>query len=152
MPGFRLVVFRSMPIYFGSLVKSARSKSCHPCQIPVSFGQMYKLVVFVPEKALEKVSTAICSAGAGHVPYGTMAGKIGRKYDNCTFYSKGTGTFRPLKGARPNIGKIDKLEKVIEYRLETIVPGKILKKVITAMKRAHPYEEPAYDVYPLKAA
>jgi len=104
---------------------------------------MYKLVLFVPEKALEKVRKAICSAGAG---------KIGGKYDNCTFFMKGIGTFRPLKGARPNIGKVGKLEKVKEYRLETIVPGKILKKVIVAMKRAHPYEEPAYDVYPLKAA
>lgn len=104
---------------------------------------MYKLVVFVPEKALEKVRKAICSAGAG---------KIGKKYDNCTYYSIGTGTFRPLKGARPYIGKVGKLEKVKEFRLETMVPDKILKKVIAAMKRAHPYEEPAYDVYPLKVA
>ena len=77
---------------------------------------------------------------------------MGRKYDNCTFCSKGTGTFRPLAGARPYKGKIGKLEKVKECRLETIVPDKILKKVIAAMKRAHPYEEPAYDIYPLKAA
>jgi len=104
---------------------------------------MYKLVVFVPENALGKVRKAICSVGAG---------KLGRKYDNCTFCSKGTGTFRPLAGARPYKGKIGKLEKVKECRLETIVPDKILKKVIAAMKRAHPYEEPAYDIYPLKAA
>lgn len=104
---------------------------------------MYKLVVFVPEKALEKVRKAICSAGAG---------KIGKKYDNCTFYARGTGTFRPLAGARPHIGKVGKLEKAKEYRLETIVAKKHLKKVIAAMKRAHPYEEVAYDIYPLKAA
>jgi hypothetical protein len=104
---------------------------------------MYKLVVFVPEKALGKVRMAICSAGAG---------KIGRKYDTCTFYTRGTGTFRPLKGAHPTIGKIGKPEKVKECRLEIIVPEKILKKVIAALKQAHPYEEPAYDVYPLKAA
>lgn len=104
---------------------------------------MYKLVIFVPEKAIEKVRTAVCSAGAG---------MIGKKYDHCTFCTRGTGTFRPLSGARPHIGKVGKLEKVREYRLETIVTKKHLKKVIAAMKRAHPYEEPAYDVYPLKAA
>lgn len=104
---------------------------------------MYKLVVFIPKKSLEKVRNAICSAGAG---------KIGKKYDNCTFYAEGTGTFRPLKGAHPHIGRVGKLEKVKECRLETIVPDKLLKKVILAMKKAHPYEEPAFDIYPLKAA
>jgi len=104
---------------------------------------MYKLVLFVPEKALGKVRKAICSAGAG---------KVGQKYDNCTFCSKGTGTFRPRAGARPYIGKVGKLGKVKEYRLETIVMKKHLKKVVAAMKQAHPYEEPAYDVYLLKAA
>jgi len=104
---------------------------------------MYKLVVFVPEKALEKVRKAICSAGAG---------KTGKKYDHCTFYARGTGTFRPLACARPYVGKVGKLEKVKECRLETIVQKKLLKKVIAAIKRSHPYEEPAYDIYPLKAA
>lgn len=104
---------------------------------------MYKLVVFIPEKALEKVRKAICSAGAG---------QIGKKYDNCTYYTKGTGTFRPLAGAKPYIGKIGRFEKIKEYRLETIVSKKLLKKVLSAMKKAHPYEEPAYEVYPLKKA
>jgi len=99
-----------------------------------------KLVVFVPVKELARVRAAICAAGAG---------KIGGKYDNCTFYSVGTGTFRPLKGAKPHIGKIGKLARVKEARLETIVTSKGLKKVIAALKKAHPYEEPAYDVYPL---
>ncbi len=101
---------------------------------------LIKLVVFVPHSHLEKVRKAICSAGAG---------KIGGKYDNCTFYTFGTGTFRPLKGARPYLGRCGKLEKVSEARLETIVLKKDLKKVVTAMKKAHPYEEPAFDVYPL---
>jgi len=100
---------------------------------------MYKLVVFIPESHLEKVRGAICQAGAG---------KLGN-YDYCTFTSKGTGTFRPLKGAKPYIGKIGKLKKVQEIRLETIVQKKDLRKVIAAMKKAHPYEEPAYDIYPL---
>lgn len=100
----------------------------------------FKLVVFVPTSYLETVRKVICHAGAG---------KIGKNYDNCTFYTFGTGTFRPLKGAKPFIGKKGKVERVREARLETIVAGKYLKKVISAMRKAHPYEEPAFDVYPL---
>jgi len=100
---------------------------------------MYKLVVFIPMSHLEKVRLAVCQAGAG---------KLGN-YDCCTFISKGTGTFRPLPGAHPYIGKRGKISKVKEARLETLVQKKDLKKVIAAMKKAHPYEEPAYDIYPL---
>jgi len=102
--------------------------------------KLFKLVVFVPLSHLEKVRNAVCSAGAG---------KIGKKYDNCTFYALGTGTFRPRKNAKPFIGKKGGLVKVKEARLETIAAKKDLKKVIAAMKSAHPYEEPAFDVYPL---
>ena len=81
--------------------------------------QKYKLVIYVPQTHLEKVRLAICDAGAG---------KIGN-YDNCTFMSSGIGTFRPLKGANPKIGKAGKLERVGEARLETIVLEKDLKKL-----------------------
>lgn len=101
----------------------------------------YKLVVFVPQSHLEAVRIAICKAGAG---------KIGKKYDNCTFMSPGIGTFQPLKGAKPAIGKLNQLERVGEARLETIVPATKIKKVIAAMKKVHPYEEVAYDVYALE--
>lgn len=100
---------------------------------------MHKLVIFIPESHLKKVQKAICQAGAG---------KLGN-YDFCTFTSKGTGTFRPLKGAKPYIGERGKVAKVKESRLETIVQKKDLRKVIAAMKKAHPYEEPAYDIYSL---
>ena len=103
-------------------------------------AKYHKLVVFVPVKKLEKVRAAICAAGAG---------QIGSNYDNCTFYTIGTGTFRPLKGSKPHIGKIGKLARVKEARLETIVTANGLKKVLAALIKAHPYEEPAYDVYPL---
>ena len=102
--------------------------------------QHFKLVVFVPLTHLEKVRAAVCAAGAG---------KIGGNYDNCTFYTIGTGAFRPLKGASPFIGKLGKLEKVREARLETIIAKNDLKKVVAAMKKSHPYEEPAFDIYPL---
>ena len=101
----------------------------------------YKLVVYVPQSHVENVRIAICNAGAG---------KIG-KYDHCTFMSSGIGTFRPLKGAKPYKGKIGKVERVGEAKLETIVPAGKLKKVIAAMKKVHPYEEVAYDVFGLEA-
>ncbi len=102
---------------------------------------MYKLIVFVPASHHAKVRNAICAAGAG---------KLGN-YDCCTFSTEGFGTFRPLKGARPYLGKVGKLSKIKEIRLEAIVPQKVLKKVIAAMKLAHPYEEVAFDVIKLVA-
>ena len=99
----------------------------------------YKLVVFVPVDALAKVSNAVFAAGAGAIG----------NYSNCSFGTEGTGTFLPLEGAKPAIGKKGKLEKVPEIRFETIVPAEKLDNVIAAMKKAHPYETPAFDVFKL---
>lgn len=99
----------------------------------------YKLVVFVPPSHLEKVRRAICEAGGG---------KIGN-YDYCTFVTYGVGSYRPLRGAKPFKGKPGRIEKIKETRLETVVSHKKLKKVIRAMLNAHPYEEVAYDLFPL---
>jgi len=99
----------------------------------------YKLVVFVPENHLEKVRDSICEAGAGHIG----------NYSCCTFNSKGTGTFKPLHGTTSYIGTIGELEKVSEYRLETIVSNENLTTVINKMLAVHPYEEVAYDIIPL---
>ena len=101
---------------------------------------MYKLVVFVPLSHLAAVRRAVFAAGAG---------KIGN-YDNCSFYSLGTGTFRPLAGAKPYIGRSGKISKVKEARMEIVVPERSVKKVVAAMKSAHPYEKPAFDLYTLK--
>ena len=102
---------------------------------------LFKLVIFVPQSHVEAVRIAVCSAGAG---------KIGKKkYDNCAFMSSGIGTFRPLKGAKPFKGEVGRLERVGEARLEVTIPKKLLKKAIAAMKKVHPYEEPAYDIYSL---
>jgi len=103
-------------------------------------AKFVKVVVFVPKTFLEIVRQAMFAAGAG---------QIGKKYDNCTFISYGEGTFRALPGADPYIGKIGKVETVKEARLETIVAKKDLKKIIKAIKKAHPYEEPAIDIIPL---
>ena len=99
----------------------------------------YKLVVFVPIDTVEKVSNAIFAAGAGWIG----------NYSHCGFGAEGTGTFLPLQGAKPAIGKKGKLEKVPEIRFETIVPAEKLDEVIAAMKKAHPYETPAFDVFKL---
>ncbi len=102
-------------------------------------GDNYKLVVFVPIDAVSKVSNAIFAAGAG------MIGN----YSNCGFTAEGTGTFLPQAGAEPAIGKEGKLEKVNEVRFESIVPAEKLGDCVAAMKKAHPYEEPAFDVFRL---
>jgi len=108
------------------------------------FGELlevpyYKLVVFVPDSHLDKVREALGEAGAGYIG----------NYSHCTFAAPGEGTFRPGAGTSPFIGKCGELAKVGEHRLETIIDGPRLGTVIDAVKKAHPYEEVAYDVYPL---
>jgi len=102
-------------------------------------GDNYKLVVFIPIESAAKVSNAVFAAGAGAIG----------NYSNCGFTAEGTGTFLPLAGARPAIGEKGNLEKVPEIRFETIVPAEKLDNCIAAMKKAHPYEEPAFDVFKL---
>ncbi len=102
--------------------------------------KLFKVVVFVPEQNADALREAMCGAGAGWIG----------NYSDCSFMVKGTGTFKPLKGTNPYIGSEGNLEKVGEYRLETIVPQDRLKKVVDAMLEAHPYEEAAYDVYPME--
>jgi dinuclear metal center YbgI/SA1388 family protein len=104
--------------------------------------KLKKIVVFVPESHHANVLEAMAEAGAGWIG----------NYSHCTFNLKGTGTFLPREGTNPFIGEQGKLEKVEEIRLETIVPESIQNKVIQAMLSAHPYEEVAYDVYPLDNA
>jgi dinuclear metal center YbgI/SA1388 family protein len=96
-----------------------------------------KLVVFVPKTHLEKVRDAICAAGAG---------KIGR-YDTCAFGVEGEGTFRGGEGTNPFLGEKGKLERAREVRLETVFPRGLKKRVLRALREAHPYEEIAYDLY-----
>lgn len=101
---------------------------------------LYKLVVYVPVSHEAVVREAIGNQGAGHIG----------NYSHCSFRSPGIGTFLPQAGSNPYIGEPGKLEEVEELRLETIVPQKKLETVISQMKLAHPYEEVAYDLYPLQ--
>lgn len=98
-----------------------------------------KLVAYVPDADVPAVLSAIYKAGAGHIA----------NYDHCSFRTGGTGTFRPLTGAKPVVGSVGTTETVAEQRLEVILPTYLEGAVVRAMQRAHPYEVPAYDLYAL---
>jgi hypothetical protein len=98
-----------------------------------------KLVVFVPPDAADSVREAVFAAGAG---------RIG-EYERCSWYTSGTGTFFAGEGATPVLGEVGREERVPEVRLETVFPEERHDDVIAALRAAHPYEEPAFDVYPL---
>ena len=112
-----------------------------PLRYPKSAGpkQVYQLVVFVPENDLGRVSDALFAAGAG---------KIG-KYSECSFRVAGTGTFRGSEASNPTVGQKGRREDVGEYRLETVCPAARLPDVLAALREAHSYEEPAFDLYAL---
>jgi len=103
-------------------------------------GRLLKIVVFVPHAQLEQVRQAMFDAGAG---------KLG-EYDSCSFNLEGKGTFRGGEGSQPFTGETGIFHQEAETRLETIIPAELSSKVINAMVAAHPYEEVAYDIYPLE--
>ena len=99
----------------------------------------YKLVVFVPSEALDAVREAVFAAGAG---------RIG-DYTRCSWYTEGTGTFLGGEGTSPSVGQAGREERVAELRLETVFPTERQDEVIAALRRAHPYEEPSFDIFEL---
>ena len=98
-----------------------------------------KLVVFVPAEALDAVRVALFGAGAGQIG----------EYERCSWYTDGTGTFLGGPGTDPAVGERGVEERVPELRLETVFPEERHDEVVAALRAAHPYEEPAFDVYPL---
>jgi len=100
---------------------------------------MYKLCVYIPQSHLQPVKAAMFDAGGG---------KIGN-YDQCCWQTLGQGQFRPLQNSQPFIGSTGEVEVVDEYKVELVVSDALVKAVIARMKQAHPYEEPAYDVWQL---
>jgi dinuclear metal center YbgI/SA1388 family protein len=98
-----------------------------------------KFIVFVPLADTEALIDAMAAAGAGQIG----------DYDRAAFSAPGTGTFRPLSGANPTIGSIGRIEQVAESMLQMVAPRRRRAQVISAMRAAHPYEEPAFDVIPL---
>ncbi|MEM9296138.1 MAG: Nif3-like dinuclear metal center hexameric protein [Planctomycetota bacterium] len=101
----------------------------------------FKVVVFVPVAEAEKVRGAMAGAGAGGIGH----------YRECSWETAGVGGFRPVEGANPSIGEVGTRETVKETRLEMICPGSRLAGVLAALREAHSYEEPAFDVFQLAA-
>lgn len=101
----------------------------------------YKLIVYIPSGQAESVCTAMFEAGAGWIG----------NYSHCSFRTEGTGTFLGHEGTNPTVGEAGKLEYAKEQRVETIVPAGNLNAVVAAMVKAHPYEEPAFDIVQLTA-
>jgi hypothetical protein len=99
-----------------------------------------KLVYFVPEDARDATREACFAAGGG---------RIG-DYERCSWYTLGTGTFLGREGADPAIGEVGEDEHVREYRVELVVPEEAAGAVVEALRQAHPYEEVAFDLYPLR--
>jgi dinuclear metal center YbgI/SA1388 family protein len=103
-------------------------------------GRQCKVVVFVPDQDLTRVSDALFAAGAGQIG----------QYRECSFRLAGTGTFFGSDASNPTVGQKGRREEVSEWRLEAVCPEGLVEQAVAALRRAHSYEEPAYDVYPLR--
>ena len=103
-----------------------------------SGAELFQIAIYVPENSMEKVAEAVFATGAGNIG----------NYENCLNDYEVSGQFKPVDGSNPVVGKKDVLEKVVERKLEFFADSFNLNRIISAMKKAHPYETPAYAVYP----
>lgn len=104
------------------------------------WSMRYHLIVYVPLTDAQNIRDVLANNGAGNIG----------NYDSCSFSSRGIGRFRPLKGADPHIGSVGKVEEVEEERIEVVIPdGVDLTALLKAVRKAHPYEEPAIHVLPM---
>lgn len=100
---------------------------------------MHKLAFFVPDSHVEVVKAAVFAAGGG---------RIG-DYDHCAWQTLGQGQFRPLDGSQPYLGQAGQVEVVEEWKVELVVADGLIIQVVDALKRSHPYETPAFEVWQL---
>lgn len=100
---------------------------------------MYKLCFYVPETHLEVVKKAIFTAGGGRVG----------DYDSCCWQTLGQGQFRPLQASQPFLGQVARLEMVAEWKVEMVVADELIHAAVKALRQAHPYQTPAFDVWRL---
>ena len=100
---------------------------------------MYMLYFHVPQTHLEVVKNAIFAAGAG----------VMGNYSHCCWQVLGQGQFKPLAGSNAFIGELNQIETVAEYKVETVCEAHCIKQVVDALKKAHPYETPSYQIVPL---
>jgi len=112
-----------------------------------SAEKLIKIITFVPEEHVETIRKALTTEGVGS---GITDGEHSDSYSECFFQTNGEGMFRALDGAEPTIGKVGELTRVPEIRLESIVEERSLGRAVKALHKAHPYEEPAYDLIPLR--
>ena len=105
-----------------------------------SESNQYKLVVYVPQDHIDQVAAALFNAGCGVIG----------EYSNCSFRTKGESSFQGSENSNPSVGKKETFEKVEEFRLEVVLDSWKLNSVIKVLKKVHPYEEPAFDIYVLK--
>ncbi len=101
---------------------------------------MYKLNFYVPKKEKESVKQALFEIGVGKY----------KNYDQCSFETLGVGQFRPINGANPFLGKVDKVQRVEEYKVEMLCCDELIKEAIRVLKEAHPYEEVAYEIFEIQ--
>ncbi|MGP4844877.1 NGG1p interacting factor NIF3 [Marinobacter sp. 1Y8] len=102
---------------------------------------MFKLCFFVPESHLESTKQAVFETGAG---------KIG-DYDSCAWQCAGQGQFRPLEGSQPFLGAQGEVEYVSEFKVEMVCADDQIKAAVVALRRAHPYEEPAFEIFRMES-
>lgn len=102
-------------------------------------NEIVKIVVFVPKSHTDVVRQAMGDAGAGRIGL----------YSHCSYSVEGVGRYKPLEGAHPAIGEVGKFEEVQEERIECVCKRAKAKDIIAAIRKVHPYEEVAFDVYPL---
>jgi hypothetical protein len=100
---------------------------------------MYKLCFYVPESHLEESKNAVFAAGGGRVG----------AYDSCCWQALGQGQFRPLPGSQAFMGQVGRLEQVAEWKVELVVADELIHDAVKALKKAHPYETPAFEVWRL---
>lgn len=101
---------------------------------------MYKLNYFVPVADKERTKQALFDIGVGRYD----------NYEHCSWESLGQGQFKPIKGANPHLGELDKLELVEEYKVELICNDELIREAIKTLKEVHPYEEVAYEVFKME--
>jgi len=118
------------------------------CEILAETGaeRLVKIAVYIPRDAVEDVRQALAKVGVGE---GVAQGERSGNYAECFFQCGGQGMFRPLAGAEPAIGEIGELTRVDEVKLESVMPERLTAKAVKALLKAHPYEEPAFDLIPL---
>jgi hypothetical protein len=100
---------------------------------------VHKIIYYVPESHLDITKAALFSTGAGQF----------KNYDQCCWQILGQGQFRPLDNSQPFVGESNQLTQIAEYRVELICEDDKLQQAIKALRKAHPYEEPAIDVWRL---